>query len=133
MSKKKHTRATVKSRSMKPKNSSKNRLLLKEFEQFLKKNNIEFETEKVFSKIMPTKRKFRADYYVKKMKIIVEINGGQYMNGRHNRGGQGYENDLIKSNLANVNGFYYLQYTYQQLTKQLYINDLRTIITKSYE
>ena len=133
MNKTKYTRATLKSRSMKPKNSLKNRLLLKEFERFLKKNNLKFAKEVVFSKIMTTKRKFRADYFIPKMEIIIEINGGQYMNGRHNRGGKGYENDLVKSNLANINGFYYLQYTYQQLSKQLYASDLRNIIIKSYE
>ena len=109
-----------------------NKILLIEFEQYLKKNNLTFKKEVVFSKLMPTYRRFRADYYIPKMKIIIEINGGQYVNGRHNRAGKGYENDLIKSNLANINGFYYLQYTYQQLNKRLYVNDLRAIITKSY-
>jgi len=133
MSKVKYSRARLKRSSVKPKNSLTNILLLKEFEQFLSKNNLQFSKEVVFSNIMPTKRQFRADYFILKMRIIIEINGGQYMTGRHNRGGKGYENDLVKSNLANINGFYYLQYTYQQLSKQLYVKDLRTIITKSYE
>ena len=99
------------------------------FETMLKNANIEFQKEVVFSKIMPTKRKFRADYYLPELKTIVEINGGQFVNGRHNRGGKGYENDLIKSNMASLNGFFYLQYTYQML-KETYINDVLLIKAK---
>lgn len=97
-------------------NKLQRQLVIKEFEQYL---NI-FETEIVFSSIMQTKRKFRADYYIKHSKIIIEINGGQYINGRHNRGGKGYENDLTKLNLAQKNGFAIYQFTYEMLLKQEY-------------
>jgi very-short-patch-repair endonuclease len=48
-------------------------------------------------------------------KIAVEINGGQWVNGRHNRAGQGYENDLEKLSYAAAYGWCVLQFTPQQL------------------
>ena len=97
-------------------NKLQRQLVIKEFEQYL---NI-FETEIVFNTIMPTKRRFRADYYINHSKTIIEINGGQYINGRHNRGGKGYENDLTKLNLAQRHGFTIYQFTYEMLLKQEY-------------
>jgi len=96
-------------------------IIIIEFEQFLQKNNHIFNKEVVFSKIFKTKRKFRADYYLPKEKIIIEINGGQWVNGRHNRGGRGYENDLTKMNLAQRNDVKYYQFTYEMIKKLEYI------------
>lgn len=73
--------------------------------------------EVVFSSIMPTKRKFRADYLCLNLKLIIELNGGQWVNGRHNRCGKGYENDLTKINLAQRNGFQVWQYTYEMISR----------------
>ena len=70
-----------------------------------------------FSHIMPTKRKFRADFYLPNRKIIIEVNGGQFQSGRHNRGGVGYENDLFKINLAQKYGFKVYQFTYEMIEK----------------
>ena len=47
--------------------------LLKEFKDYLTSFGYEFEEEVVFSKIMPTKRQYRADYCILKGKIIIEI------------------------------------------------------------
>ena len=69
---------------------------------------------------MDTDRKFRADYLLLKDKIIIEINGGQYINGRHNRGGIGYENDLTKLNIAQKNGFKIYQFTYEMINRREY-------------
>ena len=71
---------------------------------------------------MDTKRRFRADYFIYKASrnCIVEINGGQWVNGRHNRGGEGYENDLTKLNLANENNYEVYQFTYEMLLRQEY-------------
>lgn len=99
-------------------NKLQRQLIIKEFEQYIG----DFETEIVFNKIMPTKRRFRADYFLRGLKIIIEINGGQYINGRHNRGGKGYENDLTKLNLAQKNGFTIYQFTYEMLSRQEYKN-----------
>lgn len=104
--------------------SIKNQALLKEFENYLTKKYSDsgWTKEVVFSSIMDTKRKFRADYFLTNEKTIIEINGGQFITGggRHNRGGEGYENDLMKSNIAQKFGFKYFQFTYQQLGRQEY-------------
>ena len=73
--------------------------------------------EAVFSHLMPTKRKFRADFLCPKLRLIIEINGGQFNSGRHTRGGKGYETDLTKLNLAQMNGYKIIQFTYQMLER----------------
>ena len=105
------------------KNSIKNILLLKEFKSFLRKNNYKVVEEVVFNKIMPTTRRYRADFLINDS-IIVEINGGQYTGGRHTRAGKvkghvytTYENDLNKLNLAQFHGFKVYQFTYEQLMR----------------
>lgn len=121
-----------------------------EMEQWIGKNIGPFLKEVVFSKIMDTKRMFRADYLVNH--VIIEINGGQWgipvtcdkcgkpverkgvngkkwrvmsQGGRHTRAGS-YEEDLRKLNLAASNGFLYMQFTYEMLRdgdyKQVLLN-----------
>ena len=113
--------------------SAGNKALILELEQWLKKQAQTVETERTFSQFMETKRRFRADYLILDSRIanykgiILEVNGGHWTFGRHNRG-KGYENDLIKSNMAQVNGYIYLQYTYGQLKERLYIADITKII-----
>ena len=75
------------------------------------------EAEVPFKRIMPTRRMYRADFLCPTFKVIVEINGGQFVAGRHNRGGEGYENDIAKINLAQINGYRVLQFTYQMLQR----------------
>lgn len=94
-------------------------ILIYEFEGYLRQHYGGFQKEVVFSSIMPTTRKFRADYYLPNDKVIIEINGGEYMQGRHTRG-KGYNEDLIKSNLAQTNGFRYYQFTYSHLQNLAY-------------
>lgn len=76
--------------------------------------------EVVYNKIMPTKRLFRADFYCPNLKVLIEVNGGQWTNGRHTRGGVGYENDLTKLNIAQFNGFKVYQFTYEMLARREY-------------
>ena len=110
--------------------------LLQEFETFLYKNKIHFEKEVMYKKLFDTKRQFRADYVLYKIKngvinelfIMVEINGGQFINGRHNRGGKGYETDLQRINLAQRNDYKVFQYTYEMLQRREYIEDFKHII-----
>jgi len=92
--------------------------VLREFERYLASQYGKVQKEVVFSSFMPTQRKFRADYLVQKS--IIEINGGQWVNGRHNQGGAGYETDLSKMNLAQACGFRYFQFTYEQLLRREY-------------
>ncbi len=96
-----------------------NMVLIYEFEGYLRQHYGGFQKEVVFSDIMPTSRKFRADYYLPTDRIIIEINGGAYTQGRHTRG-KGYEEDLIKANLAQRNGFRYYQFTYGHLQDKRY-------------
>lgn len=105
-------------------NSFENIALLNEFEAYLIEFYSDVAKEVVFSKIMPVKRKFRADFLILGEKIIIEINGGQFSGGRHNRGGTGYERDLEKGNIAQKYGFKYYQFTYEMLERQEYKNIL---------
>ena len=94
----------------------KERVLKQEIVNTLSKYDTVLE-EVVFNTIMPTKRRFRADYLCPNIKIVIELNGGQWVNGRHNRGGKGYENDLVKINMAQRNGFQVWQYTYEMISR----------------
>lgn len=86
-------------------------------------------SEAIFSNIMPTHRQFRCDFYCPNLKLIVEINGGSWKHGRHNRA-KGYSDDLRKSNIAQLNNFTYLQYTYDQLRDGLLIEDLLILLNR---
>ena len=59
-------------------------------------------------------RKWKSDYAIVEHKILIEIEGGVWTQGRHTRG-EGYSDDLIKYNMANKLGFMLLRYTPQQL------------------
>jgi len=62
-------------------------------------------------------RRFRFDYAIAEIKFAIELNGGQWVNGRHNRGGKAYETDLTKLNLAQLNGWSVYQFTYEMLKR----------------
>lgn len=92
--------------------------VINEFENYINfKYNVVKEIE--YRCFMETNRRFRCDYLLNE-EIIVEINGGQWIYGRHNRGGKGYENDLTKMNIAQSNGFKYYQFTYEMLLRMEY-------------
>lgn len=119
-----------------------NKTLYNDFYEYLVKKYGEVEKEALFSKFMPTTRKFRADFLLSIPKIIIEINGGSFSNpvvcnrcgntvrdkkgnvvmagGRHNRGA-GYKSDLQKLNLAQLNGYKVFQFTYEDLKNANYI------------
>jgi hypothetical protein len=103
-----------------------NKFYLAELVQWLKKNELTVIQEMPMKKVFATKRRFRYDYYIPEIGTAIEINGGHWVNGRHNRG-KGYENDLVKLNLSQVNGVTVLQYTYQQLKEQKYKNDIEKL------
>ncbi len=54
-------------------------------------------------------RKWRADFAHPGYKIIIEIEGGTFSNGRHVRG-KGYLNDMEKYNAAVLQGWRILRY-----------------------
>lgn len=108
-------------------NKTKRSLLLYELIAEIKKIDPTSKSEVMFNAIMPTKRKFRADFYIPKYHLIIEVNGGQWVTGRHTRGGIGYESDLEKLNTVAINGFNVLQYTYEMLQRGDHLRDLHQI------
>lgn len=68
---------------------------------------IEFIREYKFD---PT-RKYKADFYLPKGNIIVEINGGTWMKKGGHSTGRGIQRDYKKSNAAQLLGYVYLQFT----------------------
>lgn len=94
-----------------------------ELEEYLSKKYGGFQREVLLSKITDTKRKFRADYFVPSAGFTIEINGGQWMQGRHVRP-MGYEDDLRKINILQKNGIRCFQYTYDMLKSREYLQDI---------
>jgi very-short-patch-repair endonuclease len=68
-------------------------------------------------------RKWRFDLAWPDRKLAVEVEGGVYANGRHNRG-KGYENDAVKYNQAQLLGWRVLRYSTGQ-AKKIALADLR--------
>ena len=56
------------------------------------------------------KRRWRVDFAWPELKIAVEIEGGTYTQGRHNRG-NGFENDCEKYNALTEQGWSLFRYT----------------------
>jgi len=58
-------------------------------------------------------RKFRADFAVCLERLLLEINGGAFTQGRHTRG-TGYVRDMEKRNLGTILGWSWLEFTPEQ-------------------
>lgn len=63
-------------------------------------------------KFHPT-RKWRADFAIPQAKLLIEVEGGTWTQGRHTRG-KGYQGDLEKYNAATVLGWAMLRFTTEQ-------------------
>jgi hypothetical protein len=104
-----------------PKTSALNRLTLLAFEQDLKLKFGTFEKEAV---LIPNRR-FRCDYWIPQMNLAIEVNGGQFSNGRHTGNRKvkkespetQYEKDLEKMNLLACLRISVIQFTYQQIRR----------------
>lgn len=59
-------------------------------------------------------RKWRLDYAWPEHKLAVEIEGGAFIQGRHNRGA-GFRNDMEKYNELTLAGWSLLRFTPQEL------------------
>lgn len=59
-------------------------------------------------------RKWRADFAIVEVKLLIEVEGGTWTQGRHTRG-KGYQADLEKYNTATVLGWSLLRFTPQQM------------------
>lgn len=75
-------------------------------ESVLIRLGIEFEKEKKFDK----KRRFRSDYYVPELNLLIEYEGIYSEISRHTFY-EGYSKDVEKYNLVQVNGYRLLRYT----------------------
>jgi very-short-patch-repair endonuclease len=56
------------------------------------------------------KRRFRFDFAYPDLLIAIEVEGGQWIQGRHQRP-MGFENDMIKYNEAAIRGWLVLRFT----------------------
>ena len=78
-------------------------------------------------------RKWRFDYSIPKYKIAIEIDGGVWTYGRHNRSA-GYLADMEKFNAAAALGWVVLKFTPQQQYTRKTLEIIRqTIKTIRYE
>lgn len=85
--------------------------------------NIQWEKEYRF---YPT-RKWRSDFAFPKEKILVEVEGGIWNNGRHNRG-SGYQKDCEKYNRAAIEGWLVLRFTPKMITSMSALADIFEIL-----
>ena len=60
-------------------------------------------------------------------KVAVEIEGGLWQMGRHNRP-RGYQNDLCKYNAAEVMGWHVLRYSPQQVKTWTAAAEIATVV-----
>jgi len=61
-------------------------------------------------------RRWRSDFAIPEAKLLIEIEGGFWIAGRHNRGGGGIA-DMCKYNTAAIIGYSVLRFTPQQANK----------------
>ena len=59
-------------------------------------------------------RRWRFDFAWVNRLVAVEVEGGAYVNGRHTRGA-GFEQDLVKYNMAALAGWRVLRFTPRQI------------------
>lgn len=59
-------------------------------------------------------RRFRADFAIGDEMLLVEVEGGTWVEGRHSRGA-GFERDCEKQALAVIRGYRYLRVTSSQV------------------
>ena len=91
----------------------------------LKALKIEFTREYKFH----PSRKWSADFHLTDTKILIEVEGGIWMEGggRHNRG-KGYINDMEKYNAASMLGYQILRFSTQQVSAGVAIEQIERII-----
>ena len=73
------------------------------------------------------KRKWRFDYAIPSKKIAVEIEGGAWINGRHNRA-SGFLKDMEKYNTAAAMGWRLLRATPQNLLTLKFLKLLQAAV-----
>ncbi len=76
-------------------------------------------------------RKWRADLCHPEKKVIIEINGGVWIGGRHTSG-SGFVKDMEKLNAAAILGYRILQYTPQQFKDGLPLSNLEEMFKEPF-
>ena len=88
------------------------------FAQWLSFKNIKFVRQ-----FQPFKgRRFKCDFFLPDYNVVIEIEGGQWINGRHQRG-TGYKNDIEKYNMITLAGYKILRLTtdhFMRISKDSY-------------
>lgn len=77
-------------------------------------------------------RKFRFDFAWPDHKLLVEIHGGVYSQGRHTRG-VGFTKDREKMRTAQKLGYTVYEYTTSDVTKGIAIDDIKEFFDKRGE
>ncbi len=90
----------------------------------LKTAGIPFEQQVKFS----GDRKFLADFFFRDAKLIVEINGGVWMQKSGHNTAKGIQRDYEKSNEAQLLGYTYLQYTKKELDNLIALDTVRRLV-----
>ena len=75
-------------------------------------------------------RKFRADFAYPDKMILIECEGGTWVQGRHNRGG-GFEDDCEKYNIAAFRGFLVLRFTADMIHSGVAVNTIEEVYKTS--
>ena len=75
-------------------------------------------------------RRWRFDFFFPDSKLAVEIEGGTYQIGRHQRAG-GFAADCVKYNSAAIMGIVVLSYTTEMIESGAAINDVLAALGKS--
>jgi len=91
--------------------------------QHLRTLKIEFEQE---FKFHPS-RKWRADFHLKGKKILVEVEGGIWSNGRHTRV-KGYLGDLEKYNAATMMDYQVIRFSTEQVKSGKAIEQIEKMV-----
>lgn len=63
-------------------------------------------------------RRYRFDIAFPEKQVLVEVHGSTFTDGRHVRG-EGFNNDREKMNLAQLEGFYVLEFTTWDMRNRL--------------
>ncbi|ENW81328.1 hypothetical protein F909_02619 [Acinetobacter sp. ANC 3929] len=72
-------------------------------------------------------RKWRADFLISNTKILIEVEGGIWSQGRHTRG-TGYIGDMEKYNAAAILGFQVLRFSTQQVKSGLAVQQIEQLV-----
>ncbi|MBJ8426027.1 hypothetical protein [Acinetobacter bereziniae] len=91
--------------------------------QHFKAYGIGYEQEYQFNE----NRKWRADFHITGTKILIEVEGGIWSNGRHTRG-KGYISDMEKYNSAQELGYLVFRYSTEQVKSGKAIEEIRRLI-----